>query len=191
MNNSDGRVKEFASDEAFRQAMRGWLTGARKEMGDWPIWANLIGGNQDAAAWDAYAPFLDGAMEESFAVNWLDGWLNQSAWASELSRIEQWQASGKGVVLVGQGEQDDSNRMRFTLASYMLVAQPGLTFFRYASYASYYRAPWIYPDFDTARALGLPTSKRVEIEPGIWRRDFSGGYVQVDLNAHSGKLVLK
>ena len=33
--------------------------------------------------------------------------------------------------------------MRFTLASYLLVAQPGLGFFRYTRYDQYYNSLWL------------------------------------------------
>ncbi len=187
--NSDGQVQEFADTAAWQAGMRIWLAGARAQLGSWPIWANLVGGPLEATAWDAYAPYLDGALDESFAVRWLDGWRDPATWAADLDRAERWLAAGKGLVLVGQGAQDDSVRLRFTLASYLLVAQDDRTFFRYTRFDSYYSNLWLYPEYTTARALGAPLGARMEVRPGVWQRPFAGGYVEVDVAGHSGRLV--
>lgn len=95
--------------------------------------------------------------------------------------------------MVGQGAQDDTDRMRFSLASYLLVAQGDGTqsTFRYTRYDTYYEQMWLYPEYDTARQLGAPTGTCSEVSPGLWRRDFQRGYVQVDLSTHQGSLVLR
>ncbi|HKP53924.1 MAG TPA: putative glycoside hydrolase [Chloroflexia bacterium] len=188
--NSDGRVREFASDNAWRDAMAGWLAGLRERLGDWPVWANMVGGQLGPGAWDAYAPYLDGAMDESFAVRWLDGWRTDGEWLAQMDRAEQWIQSGKGLVMVGQGARDDKERLLYTLASYMLVAN-GSSSFRYTRFDSYYDALWLYPEYETALALGAPTGQRTEVSRGVWRREFVGGYVEVDSNTHSGRLALE
>lgn len=190
VTNADGGVQEYTTDAAWQQAMRGWLAGLRAQMGDTPIWANLVGGGLSAQSWDPYALYLDGAMDESFAVQWVDNWREPQDWAAQLERADRWLSSGKGLVMVGQGEKDDQQRLRFTLASYMLVAQGEQAFFRYSRFDSFYSALWLYPEYDTARALGLPTGPRREVSPGLWRRDFTRGYVQVDLAGHTGQLTL-
>lgn len=187
--NSDGQVQEYADTAAWQTGMRSWLAGARAQLGSWPIWANLVGGPLEATAWDAYAPYLDGALEESFAVRWLDGWRDAATWEADLARAERWLAAGKGLVLVGQGAQDDQVRLRFTLASYLLVAQDDRTFFRYTRFDSYYSNLWLYPEYNTARALGAPLGPRTEVRPGVWQRPFAGGYVEVDVAGHIGRLV--
>lgn len=187
--NSDGQVQEFADTAAWQAGMRVWLAGARAQLGSWPIWANLVGGPLEATAWDAFAPYLDGALDESFAVRWLDGWRDAAAWGADLDRADRWLATGKGLVLVGQGAQDDPLRLRFTLASYLLVAQDDRTFFRYTRFDSYYSNLWLYPEYQTARALGAPLGSRTEVRPGVWQRLFVGGYVEVDVAGHSGRLV--
>jgi hypothetical protein len=189
MRTSDGHVQEFGDDAAWRTAMQGWLAGLRATLGAWPIWANLTSG-ADAGAWDAYQPYLDGALEESFAVHWLDGWYDAATWAADLERAETWLATGKSLILVGQGARDDLERMRFTLASYMLVARDGQAFYRYSRYDSNYHEMWLYPEFDSARAQGAPTGPRREVRPGVWRRAFAHGYVEVNVAAHRGQLVL-
>lgn len=189
--NSDGRVQEYASDKEFQAAWQVWLAGVRNKLGKWPIWANLVGGGLSAGSWDAYAPYLDGTMDESFSVRWVDAWRSVEEWKGQLERADRWLASGKGLVAVGQGEKGDVERMRFTLASYLLVAQGAQSFYRYTRFDSYYNALWEYPEFSTARSLGMPTGARQEVRPGVWARQFANGTVEVDLNARTGKLTLK
>jgi hypothetical protein len=83
--------------------------------------------------------------------------------------------------------------MRFSLASYLLVAQGAGTqsTFRYTRYDTYYEQMWLYPEYDIARQLGGPTGTCSEVSPGLWKRDFQRGYVQVDLSTHQGSLVLR
>ena len=187
--NSDGRVLEYPDDAAWREAMAGWLEGLRERLGDWPVWANMVGGQLGPGAWDAYAPYLDGAMDESFAVNWLDGWRTEGQWLAQVGRAERWLQSGKGLVMVGQGAQGDNQRMLFTLASYMLIANEKATF-RYTRFDSYYDALWLYPEYETARKLGAPLSPRIEVSRGVWRREFTNGHVELDASTHSARLVL-
>jgi len=188
--NSDGRVKEYLSDAEWRSAMAGWLQEVRATLGDWPVWANLVGGEIEPEAWDAYAPYLDGAMDESFSVRWIDDWRTDEEWEAQLQRAERWLDAGKGLVMVGQGPREDKERMLFTLASYMLVANEKASY-RYTRYDQYYDALWLYPEFDTARGLGAALGPRYEVEKGVWRREFASGYVEVDLRTHSGKVVLR
>lgn len=191
VKNSDGQVREHADDAEWRASTRRWLEGVRSRVGDWPIWANLVGGELAADSWDPYAPYLDGAMDESFSVRWLEGWRRVDEWREEVERASRWLALGKGLVMVGQGAQEDEQRMLFTLSSYLLVVQGQQAFYRYTRFDSYYNALWLYPQFDTARALGAPTGPREEVTPGVWRRDFTNGTVEVDLNTREGRLVLK
>ena len=188
--NSDGTVREYADDDAWRAGMQEWLAGLRGAVGTWPIWANLTGNRDSADAWDAYAPYLDGAMEESFAVRWIEDWLTPAAWDVQQERAARWLGAGKGLVMVGQGPQDDAERLRFTLASYLLVAEGDQAFYRYTRFDSYYNNLWLYPEFDTARTLGMPSGPRQEIRPGVWRRPFAHGYVEVDTGRHTGRLEL-
>ncbi|HEY0069019.1 MAG TPA: putative glycoside hydrolase [Chloroflexia bacterium] len=189
VTNHDGQVREYAGEAEWQAAMKSWLGGVRDSLGGWPIWANLVGGGIGADSWDAYAPYLDGAMDESFAVRWLDGWRGPQQWREQLERASRWLASGKGLVMVGQGAQEDGQRLRFTLASYLLVAEGEQAFYRYTRFDSYYNSLWLYPEYDTARQLGTPTAPREEVAPGIWRRDFTNGTVEVDLNTHEGEIL--
>ncbi|MGA7729708.1 MAG: putative glycoside hydrolase [Chloroflexia bacterium] len=189
LTNSDGELREYDSDDAWREAVKGWLAAARNALGDYPLWANLVEGPLRADAWDAYAPYLDGAMDESFAVRWIDGWRDPGHWQAQIQRAQRWLAMGKGLVAVGQGPHEDAERMRFALASYMLVAEGTQATFRYTRFDTYYSQFWLYPDYETARRLGAPLGSCREVSPNIWRRDFERGYVEVNVQGHEGRLV--
>lgn len=191
LTNSDGGVREYDSDAKWQEAVAGWLSEARQALGDYPLWANLVGGGLRADSWDAYAPYLDGAMDESFAVQWLDGWRGLSQWEAQTQRASKWIAAGKGLVAVGQGPKDDLQRMKFTLASYLLVAQGSQATFRYTRFDSYYSEMWLYPEYEDARQLGAPRGVCYEVSSGVWRRDFEHGYVEVDVQGHVGRLVIE
>ncbi|MBF6613580.1 MAG: hypothetical protein IVW55_10680, partial [Chloroflexi bacterium] len=120
-----------------------------------------------------------------------DTWRKPQDWSSQLERADRWLASGKGLVMVGQGAKDDEQRLRFTLASYLLVATGNQAFYRYTRFDSFYNQLWLFPEYDTARALGIPTGPRTETSPGIWRRPFTGGYVEVNLSDQTGLLSLQ
>ena len=167
-----------------------WLKGVRGAVGSYPMWANLVYGDNTVTGWDAYAPYLDGAMDESFAAPWLEGWRTPADWDIELSRVERWLAAGKGLVMVGQGDRSYTKRMLFTLASYMLVALGDQAFYRFSNFESLYNRLWLYPEYDTARALGAPLGPRQQISPNVWRRLFANGYVEVNTDDHTGQLVL-
>ncbi len=189
-DNSDGQVREFSSDTAWGAAVVQWLAGVRKALGSYPIWANLVYGPNTVTSWDDYAPYLDGGMDESFSAPWLTGWRTPADWDTELSRAERWLASGKGLVMVGQGDRTYTKRMLFTLASYMLVAQGDQAFYRFSDYSTFYNRLWLYPEYDTARALGAPLGPRQQISSNVWRRLFANGSVEVNTDDHTGQLVL-
>ena len=191
LTNSDGGLREFSDDDAWREAVKGWLAEARQVLGDYPIWANLVGGGLRADAWDPYAPYLDGAMDESFAVRWIDGWRGSDQWQAQIQRAQRWLGMGKGLIAVGQGPKDDAKRMRFTLASYLLVAEGTHATFRYTRFDTYYSQLWLYPEYETARQLGAPLGACQEVSPGLWRREFERGYVEVDVQGHKGRLVVE
>ena len=124
-------------------------------------------------------------------MRWIDEWRTPQEWHGQLERASRWLAAGKGLVMVGQGAKDDRDRLLFTLSSYLLVAEGEQAFYRYTRFDSYYNSVWLYPEYDDARQLGTPTGPREEEVPGVWRREFTNGTVEVDLNVREGRIVMK
>ncbi len=181
---SDGVVREFDSDEAYRTA---WI-GLLAEISDalrptWPVWANLI--VDSGRGWTDYLPYLDGVMVEAFAT----GWQNQvqpNEWERGLAQAEEVLRQEKGYLAVVQAK--DSSLLPFTLASYFLIADGRHAFFRYAERGDYA----IFPHYALLDAsLGAPKGPRYRQNDGTWRRDFTNGYVVADPVNRNGQIVVK
>jgi hypothetical protein len=140
-------------------------------------------------AWEGYLQFLDGAMDESWAVDGLNGFRSPEEWDDDLRRAEMAQDLGKRVLLVSQGseetprqvEQPEDSRQTFAYASYLLVAN-GKAAFRYGSQ---YAWPWTYPEY--GMVLGEPLGPRFQ-DGSSWRRNFTGGTVTVDPAAYTATI---
>ncbi|HYN87864.1 MAG TPA: putative glycoside hydrolase [Ardenticatenaceae bacterium] len=137
----------------------------------------------DEAVWFNYMQYLDGAMEEGWAVDWHDGYLSPRQWENHVSRVEQTQTLGKNVIVVSQGAQSDQNRHDFAFASYLLAAS-GRASFRYSD-ASSYRTVWLYDTYNAD--LGQPLGPRYQVGDE-WRRDFANGSVSVNPVAHTARI---
>ncbi|MDP9311062.1 MAG: putative glycoside hydrolase [Chloroflexota bacterium] len=160
-----------------------------------PIHANITMLRDESVYFD-YLPYLDGTMEEGFAVDWNTGFISQTQWLTHLSRVEKTQELGKRMVVVSQvGQrgiadktavwQPANARQQFAYASYLLVTN-GKAAFRYAS-ASAYDYAWLYDNYTLD--LGAPKGPRYQ-SGALWRRDFENGYVTVDPVGHIGTIAL-
>ena len=149
------------------------------------MFANIIE-NQDDTAWFRYVDSLDGAMQESFAVDWLDGYLDADEWEAMMQVMEKTQALDKQVILVSQGKQADAQRQLFAFASYLLI-NSGRASFRYTQSNSYSDI-WLYPAYDLN--LGSPVGPRYRDANG-WRRDFANASVFVEPSAHTAAITLR
>ena len=184
--NSDGVVAEFSTNTAYREAVAGFLAQARGRLGSAPIWANMTSVNDTANDFDPYLPYLDGVLNEYFVARWFGEFADPTVWEVQLQQAEKALGQGKAFTAVGQGSRTDLERMRFALASYLLVAD-GESYFRYTGDAdlSYYEA-WLYDDYEAQ--LGVPLGSRYKTG-SQWRRDFACGYVLADPAAHGGRIV--
>ncbi len=177
-DNADGGVKEYSSDEEWQAAVIGLLQTIRDSFPERELWGNIIEAPKTPDAWDAYRPHLDGIQEESFATYWVDEPpLSVEGWDAMLTRAERTLADGRRVVLYGQGLHNDFARMRFSLASYLLVASPDdRATFRYA-FTGDYEYLWWYPQYDIN--YGIPKGPRFQ-EGDLWIREFTCARVTVD-----------
>ncbi len=185
VNNSDGEVREFASDEAYRAAWVTLLTEISEALRPrWPIWANLIADSTPSRGWDAYLPYLDGVMVEAFATGW-NNRVSPDAWERGLAQAEEALRQEKGYLAVVQAQ--DRSLLPFALASYLLIADGRHAFFRYAERGDYAIFPHD-PLLDTS--LGIPKGARYRQDDGTWRRDFEYGYVIADPVTRTGQIVV-
>src|SRR5262249_22086121 len=123
--NWDGTVQEYptyATDHTpWKNALNDWLARIKATLAGKPIYANIVASRSDGSDWDMFLPNLDGAMDEGFAVGYPPDYLPPEQFEGALTQAEKVMAQGKGLLAVAQGPQEDAERMRFGLASFMLV----------------------------------------------------------------------
>jgi hypothetical protein len=145
-----------------------------------PIIGNIVARDSDAI-WFNYLQYLDGAMQERFAVDWNEtSYVRVDKWNNDMSMMEQTQASGKSVILIAPGNQGDLNRQNFAFASYLLISN-GKAAFRYSTDDAY-NSVWLYDNYKVN--LGTPVGPRYWTG-NAWKRDFTRGYVSVNPSQHT------
>ncbi len=185
----DGATSPRYPDNAsYRAAVRGFLQYLQQNYGQQynrPIMANIIARSiPDDAVWFDYMQYMDGALQERWAVDWNhSNYLSESNWTADMLLAERTQAQGKFIILVAPGQVTDVNRQQFAFASYLLVSN-GKAAFRYSN-SSVYREVWMYDNYNIQ--LGTPLGGRYQTGTA-WRRDFTNGYVIVDPVNHTATI---
>jgi hypothetical protein len=180
-------IPKYPDDASYQAATEGFLRYLRDsyfEPRQLPVLANIIS-VRDRQVWLRYLQYLDGAMVESFAVDWSQDYLSDSNWEDQIAAIEAALSQGKNLILVAQAAPSDPDRQQFALASYLLVANEN-AFFRYED-AESYREVSLYENYFLD--LGEPLGPRYR-DGSSWRRDFANGYVLVDPGAHRAEITL-
>jgi hypothetical protein len=175
----DIRPAKYPSDSSYQAAVIGFLQYLDvnySQKYNRPIMANITARN-DEATWFNYLQYLDGAMQERFAVNWSVGdYISENKWKGDLVFAEKTQANGKYIILIAPGSKSDTNRQKFAFASYLLVSN-GKAAFRYTTDDAYSQL-WLYDNYNLD--LGSPLGPRYQSGGSSWQRDFTKGYVIVD-----------
>jgi hypothetical protein len=180
-------LPKYPDDASYQRAVEGFLDYIRKnyfEPRGKLMYGNIVSEGNDPA-WDQYLKYLDGAMIESFATDWSNGYRSKDDWEQQMDQVEKTLAQGKTLILVAQGQQDDLELQKFAFASYLLVNN-GKAFFRY-THSDFYRNVWLYDNYGLN--IGMPVGNRYKENDG-WRRDFSNGYVMVDPGKHTAQIVV-
>ncbi|MBU2610847.1 MAG: hypothetical protein KJ606_07880 [Chloroflexi bacterium] len=181
-----GVPQQYPDDASYQAAIQGFLqyiyTSYFQPQGR-PLMANIIS-LSDPAVWFAYLQYLDGAMDEAWAIGWRTNYRSVSEWEEELTRAERTQAIGKYAVLISQGDQANINRQAFAFGSYLLISN-GTAAFRYTNSYDYGQA-WLYPNYEID--LGSPLGPRYP-QGNLWRRDFTKGSVIVDPVNHTAEIT--
>ncbi len=176
----------YPDDASYQAAVEGFLAYVYTSY--FQPEGRILQGNiielRDDEVWFRYLQYMDGAMEEGWAVDWSDGYLNADKWERHMVRVEQTQFEGKQAVLVSQGAQENTQRQEFSYASYLLVSN-GNASFRYTNDEDY-RDPWLYSNYDYD--LGAPPGARYQ-DGNTWRRAFEHGTVAVDPTTNSASIL--
>jgi len=182
-----GKPVKYPTDASYQVAVKGFLqflyTSYFKPQGR-PLMANIISVDT-TATWFSYLEYLDGAMDESWGVDWHSGYHSLTDWNEEMGRAEKTQNNGKYAILIAQGDQANNNRQTFAFASYLLISNGNATF-RYA-YADNYEESWLYANYNND--LGNPLGTRYQ-QGNLWKRDFANGSVTVDPVNHTANISI-
>jgi len=179
-----GMPAQYPTDSSYQAAVKSFLTAACNYLKPNKIvFANIVSLGS-ATVWLSYLSVLDGAMKESWALDWHTGYLAPSGWSDDIDLAEMTEAIGRRSLFVSQGQENNADRQKFAYASYLLVAS-GNTSFRYSNY-SCYTDTWVYANYGLD--LGMPLAPRYQVTTK-WRRDFQRGYVEVDPLAHTADIV--
>jgi len=180
-------IPAYPDDQSFQKAVEGFLEYIRQNYS--APHAKMMYGNivsiEDDQVWDRYLKYLDGAMIESFATDWSNGYRSRDDWDQQIKQAEDTLSQGKTLILVAQGKENDTKLQNFAFASYLLIANQN-TYFRYTNSDSY-RDVWLYDNYDLN--LGQAQGKRYKQKDG-WRRDFTNGYVTVNSQNHTAEIIV-
>ncbi|MEZ4572432.1 MAG: putative glycoside hydrolase [Thermomicrobiales bacterium] len=188
LSNSTGAVQEFSSNDSYRSAWTGYLSvlSSNLRTNGKVLWANMITDPNDGSSWDAYLPYLDGGMNESWATGYSSRGLDADKWENNLRQTERALDAGKGVIALGQGSRSDYNRQTFHLASFLLIDRPSeAAYMRYGKDGDYDEF-WWYSNYELQ--LGAPLGDRYQ-SGSSWKRDFQCGTVTVNPEAQTASIV--
>jgi hypothetical protein len=133
---------------------------------------------------DSYQPFVNGRMYETFPTPWELG----GSWSALMTRLQKNRAMNAEPQLYifnansnNSGKQDDYKKVRFGLASSLLVDN---VFFSYDHGDQNHGQVWWYDEYDAQ--LGTPSGNAVSAKGAqafasdVWRRDFTNGLALVN-----------
>lgn len=178
-NYSDGQSYQTAIRSFLQYLFDNYFSASEKV-----LYAN-IPYLEDNNVWFEYLEYLDGGMLEAFAADWNTGYLSTDTWLGQLELAEKTQAQGKTVILVTQGNINDTQRMQFGLASFLLINN-GQAYFRYSNDEAY-RDLWWFAQYELD--LGQPVGHRYQ-NGDVWQRDFENGSVIVNPENHSSEIQI-
>ena len=176
--NSDGTCRECGTDAQWHAAWAGMLQAIKQAAGSRPVWIN----SDDSSA--LVGP-VDGHMIENMGASWGSSFMPQSEIEQRWRDIDANVVAGKDVLLVGQGNRTDTQRMRFSHAVYLMVAGPRVSY-RFQN-ADDYRGFWDYPEF--SRDLGAALGSRYQVGTSVWRRNFSAGTAVANLSSSTSQTI--
>ncbi len=176
--NSDGTCQECGTDAQWLQAQVGMLQAVKAGAGSHPVWIN-----SDNTT--TLAQLVDGFMVENMGASWGTSFMGQPEIEQRMADVEANTSAGKDTILVGQGNQADTERMRFSHALYLLVSGPHVSY-RFQN-AGDYRAFWDYPEFHID--LGAPAGARFAVGASVWRRDFANGTAVANVSSTASQTV--
>jgi hypothetical protein len=172
----DVKLKKYPTLDSYRAAAIGFLKEVNEryfDPEDKPLFANISVRWGDNPTYFSYLRYLDGVMDEYWAVP-KTGYYSVKSWEDRLLRAHGTLKQGKSMILVAQGTEQDYTRQRFTLASYLLIVSDK-AYFRYTSNTAYSQL-WTYENYPLPLGKPLGDYNR---NGNTWSRRFANGEVKV------------
>jgi hypothetical protein len=173
----DKALQKYPTVESYQNAVLNFLTSVRS--GYFAPNNKLMFGNI-TVHW-GHTPFylkmmkqMDGSMDEFWAAT-KTGYYSVKSWEDRLLRARESRKQGNTIMLTSQGSFTDTNRQRFTFASYLLIADSN-TYFRYTHQDYAYGQIWLYDNYKAK--LGQPLGEYTR-SGNTWTRLFTNGKVTV------------
>lgn len=173
---------EFADRAAYQAGLIGFLAAVRSAYPSLEIWGNMTTLESGSAIWNAFKPYLDGAMVEGAFLDWDGTPLSPADVVSENEIADEW---AKKLLYIVQGDAAETYH-EYTFGLYLLMSNLWAYFFftDQVSYANYYDLA------SYASALGSPLGAREEVSSGVWRRYFRHGNVVVNMNTQVSTITI-
>lgn len=194
----NGYPKEFSLSADYANAAFGFtqqvFAALHGSGNSYPLYANLIEGNDNGSEWDRYSPYLDGAMHEGFALNWGNGPHPAQVLQNQLLQAEKWIQSGKSYIAIGQGKYGSSSNdswAKYSLAAYLLVTDGVKGYFNFDGAFTFAEYDYFYEYPEYYYQLGAPTAPKYKVSdnPLVYKRDFQCGWVELNITNAVGTIT--
>lgn len=177
-------LRDYPDTTQWQQAVSDFLRNTQRNLSD-PLAANIIGTETNAEdGWFLYDQFINTAMLEAFATNYLGVCYNAEEWMDIYNRTSFMNASNVQMMQVAQGLENNEQRYIFALISFLLTADAD-DVFRYADsnqYNIYFAVN------DTDPGMGQPQAATV-IDGNLLSREFTFGEILMDLDSMTATVV--
>ena len=183
---------KYPDPTAWQGAVRSFLQGVYPKLraAGIRLVANMVSGVTYPAVRKEMLQWVDGTMEEGWMRPSIDrsAPLATAAWPKQLAEAQDSEVAQKLFLAELPASGTDLRAVRYGLAS-LLLAAGGSSSFGVSGSPSHTTEQW-FPEFDTARSLGAPTSAIIKLAGDVRRRDFAAGTVLVNPTTATQEVAL-
>lgn len=193
--NRQATPKEYGTSADYADAVfsfTSYLSQLIQTDQNYPLYANLIGGNNNGTQWDRYNSVLKGAMNESFALNWGKGPFSATTIENQIAQAEKWMNAGNNFIAIAQGTGSNTTaEATFATATLLLATNGRNSYMHYTNYNRMYRS--LYDFRQLTEKLGMPISQRqkTSTSPVVYTRQFQCGSVEVIASSGTGTITVR
>lgn len=193
-SNNHSNPKEFSDTYGLRDAVFAFVQQVHTRLHnsskgyDYPLWANMLGGDDTGSDWDRFIPYLEGGLKEDFALNWGAGPYSAILVQNQMTQIEKWVGNSKQYIGVAQTSTSTLDRdFKFSFATLLIVTNGTNISYKLSndwSYTNFYEFPEYYFQLGAPKGAKFQKSQA----PLVFRRDFECGFAELDLTNKLGTI---